>query len=93
MDIQESIQKKIKKAERVPNAKGHFNRETFQEGDEVWIQNPANRKWDKKGRVTKVCKWNDTPLSYVVECDGKEYLRNGKFLCHTVLADRNDDEQ
>ena len=44
LDIQENLQKRIKKAERVANAKGRFNRETFQEGDEVWIQNPASRK-------------------------------------------------
>ena len=71
-------------AERVAGKKGRFSRESFLEGDEVWIQNPADRKWDRKGIVTKVRKWNGTPLSYVVECDGREYLRNGKFLCHTV---------
>ena len=93
LDIQENLQKRIKMTDRVTGRKGRFNREIFLEGDEVWIQNPTNRKWDKKGMVTKVCKWNDTPLAYVVECDGKEYLRNGKFLCHTVPADWQDDEQ
>ena len=93
LDVQENLQKRIKMADKVAGKKGRFNRETFLEGDEVWIQNPTNRKWDKKGTVTKVRKWNDTPLSYVVECDGKEYLRNGKFLCHMVPADWNADEQ
>ena len=93
LDVQENLQKRIKMADKVAGTKGHFNGETFLEGDEVWIQNPTNRKWDKKGMVTKVCKWNDTPQSYVVECGGKEYLRNGKFLCHTVPADWNADEQ
>ena len=73
-------------AERVAGKKGRFSRESFLEGDEVWIQNPANRKRDKKGIVTKVRKWNGTPLSYVVKSDRREYLRNGKFLCHTVPA-------
>ena len=91
-DVQENLQRRIKMAERVAGRKGRFSRESFLEGDEVWIQNPANRKWDRKGIVTKVRKWNDTPLSFVVECDGKEYLRNGKFLCHTVPEGWNNDE-
>ena len=92
LDIQENLQKRIQKAERVANKKGRFNRQTFQEGDEVWIQNHTNSKWDKKGTVTKVQKWNGTPLQYVIECDRKEYLRNGKFICHTVPTDWQDDE-
>ena len=80
LDIQENFQNRIPKAEKVTGREGHFNRETFLEGDEVWIQNPINRQWDKTGTVTKVQKWNDTLLSYVVKCDGKEYLRNGKSL-------------
>ena len=44
LDIQENLQKRIRKAEKVAGRKGHFNRETFLEGDEVWIQNPAHRK-------------------------------------------------
>ena len=66
LNIQEKLQKIIQKAKKVANAKGRFNRETFLEGDKVWIQNPTNRKWDKKGVVRKVRKWNDTPLSYMV---------------------------
>ena len=93
LDIQENLQKMIQKAKMVANAEGCFNRETFVEGDQVWIQNPTNRKWDKKGIVKKVRKWNDTPLSYVVETsEGVEYLKNGKYLCHTVLADFPDSE-
>ena len=92
LDVQENLQKRIKMAERVAGRKRQFNRETFLKGDEVWIQNPSNRKWDRKGIVTKVRKWNDTPLSYIVECDVKEYLRNGKFLCQTVPEGWNNDE-
>ena len=62
LDIQENLQKRIKMADRVAGRKGCFNKETFLEGDEMWIQNPTNRKWDKKDTVTKVRKWNDTPL-------------------------------
>ena len=92
LDIQENLQNRLKMAERVKGKKGRFSTEFFLEGDEVWIQNPANRKWDKKGIVTKVRKWNGTPLSYVVKSDGREYLRNGKFLCHTVPAGWKNDE-
>ena len=92
LNIQENLQNRLKMAERVAGKKGRFSRESFLEGDEVWIQNPADRKWDRKGIVTKVRKWNGTPLSYVVEFDGREYLRNGKFLCHTVhVGWKNDD--
>ena len=65
LDIQENLQKRIKMADKVAGKKGRFNRETILEGDEVWIQNPTSRKWDKKGTVTKVRKWNDTlPVIY-----------------------------
>ena len=79
-------------ADRIAQRKGRFNRETFKEGDEVWIQNPANRKWDRKGIVDKVRSWNRTPLSYIVKCEGKEFLRNGKFLCHMVPKDEKNAE-
>ena len=92
LDIQESLQKRIQKADRVAKRKGSFNIETFAEGDEVWIQNPNSRKWDKKGTIQKVRKWNNRPLSYVVEgIEGGEYLRIGKYLCHVVPADFPDD--
>ena len=92
LDIQENLQNRLKMVERVAKKKGQFSRESSEKGDEVWIQNPADRKWDRKGIVTKVRRWNGTPLSYVVECDGREYLRNGKFLCHTVPEGWNNDE-
>ena len=43
LDIQENLQKRRQKAKNVAYTKGHFNRETFLEGDMVWIQNPMNR--------------------------------------------------
>ena len=87
LDIHKNLQKRFEMADKIAKQKGRYNRETFKEGDEVWIQNPQNRKWDRKGIVHKVREWNGTPLSYLVKSDGKEYLRNGKFLCHTVPKD------
>ena len=87
LNIYENLQKRFEMADKIAKQKGRFNRETFEEGDEVWIQNPKDRKWDRKGIVHKVRKWNGVPLSYLVMSDGKEYLRNGKFLCHTVPKD------
>ena len=84
LNIYENLQKRFEMADRIANQKGRFNRETFEKGDEVWIQNPKDRKWDRKGIVHKVREWNGVPLSYLVMSDGKEYLRNAKFLCHTV---------
>ena len=84
LNIQENLQNRIKMVERVAGKKGRFSRESFLEGDEVWIQNSADRKWDRKGIVTKVREVNGTPLSYVVEYDWRVYHWNGKFLCHTV---------
>ena len=47
----------------------------------------------KKGKIKQVRKWNNRPLSYVVEGEeGGKYLRNGMYLCHMVPADFNDDE-
>ena len=66
LDIQENLQKRIQKAGRVANWKGRFNRETFAEDGKIWIQNPSPRKWDKKGTIQKVRKWNNKPMSYVL---------------------------
>ena len=50
LDIQENLQRKIEKAEKIAARKGRFNREKFAEGDEVWIKNPNTWKWEKRGR-------------------------------------------
>ena len=50
LDIQGNLQRKIEKAERIAARKGCFNHDTFVEGDEVWIQNPHTRKWEKGER-------------------------------------------
>ena len=92
LDIHENLQNRMEMAERVAKKKGRFSRESFEKGDEVWIQNPVDMKWDRKIIVRKVREWNGTPLSYVVESDGREYLGNGKFLCHTVPEGWNNDE-
>ena len=42
--------------------------------------------------MEKVREWNGTPLSYIVKSGGREYLRDAKFLCHTVPKDEKNDE-
>ena len=63
------------------NQEGRYNREEFQKGDKVYIQDPSSKQWTKEGEVSHVRKYNGKPRSYIVTgSDGGEYLRNGRYL-------------
>ena len=84
LDITKKRQERRKKALKAADPKNKkFNRETFEEGEEVIIQDQITKKWEKRGKVKSSRKINTRQghRSYVIETPkGKEYVRNGKFL-------------
>jgi transposase InsO family protein len=46
-------------------------------GQEVLVQHPITTKWDAEGKIVAV---RDRGRSYMVSVDGKEYIRNRRFL-------------
>ena len=46
-------------------------------GTKVYIQDPKNKKWDRKGMITEVC---ENGRSYFVDIEDKRVLRNRKIL-------------
>ena len=62
LNVQENLKQRFKIADWIAKRKGRFSRESFEKGDEVWIQNPADRKWDRKRIVKMVIhsgKWRE----------------------------------
>ena len=60
-----------------------FNREFFEVGDRVVIQDQITGKWKKKGKIvsSRPTHTDQGARSYVVETDdGKVYSRNTRFI-------------
>ena len=60
-----------------------FNREFFEVGDRVVIQDQITNKWKKKGKIvsSRPTHTDQGARSYVIEMDdGKTYTRNTRFI-------------
>lgn len=49
----------------------------FKKGDTVRIQNPLTRKWDQTGEIIET---RNSKRSYIIHTNGKEIVRNQRFL-------------
>ena len=78
MNIQEAFMKRREEQDR------RYNRDTFEEGDPVVIQDPKTRTWTRKGKVVaKRIAADSTSHSYLVKYEyGNTFLRNGCYLHH-----------
>ena len=50
--------------------------EPMKPGDVVYVQNPKSLRWDSRAKIVE----KRSRRSYIVEADGRTYLRNRKFL-------------
>ena len=79
--IQAARKKKALKEAEGKNRR--FNREFFETGDRVVIQDQITNKWKKKGKIisSRPTHTDQGARSYVVETDdGKFYTRNTRFI-------------
>ena len=76
---QKALKEGLKKNKR-------YNRDVFEEGEEVLILDNKSRKWITKGKIVKPRKnlGGRGPRSYVIKAaDGSEYLRNARYIART----------
>ena len=64
--------------------KGRASADTFQIGDPVLIQCNLIKRWSKKGKISnsRIAEDGSTQSFLILTEDGREILRNKKFLKH-----------
>ena len=86
---EEIIQKRRETLERLYQKKKNCNREKFEIGDKVWLQDPHSKKWVSKGVITEArINQDNRQTTFVVKGDtGREYLRNEQMLQAVLPSD------
>ena len=86
---EEIIQKRREMLEKLYKKKKNSNREKFEIGDKVWLQDPHSKKWVSKGVITEArTNQDDRQTTFVVKGDsGREYLRNEQMLQAVLPSD------
>ena len=81
-------------AEKVFKRRRNNNREEFQIGDYILLQDPASKSWKMKGKITESRKSpDDSEVTYVVEgIHGGTYLRNSQMLQLYKESDSENDQ-
>ena len=75
---------RAEKQQKAAKKKGKLSADTFELGDEVWIQNAANKRWDKSGIIKEVRQSDDgQDVSFIISlANGKETIRHRYHLRH-----------
>ena len=78
--LKESVREREERRKKYAEKTGGKKRKSknFNIGDKVMIQNEKNKRWEKKGKISKVR--NRGRSYYITTKDGSEYLRNKRFL-------------
>ena len=67
--------------QRMQDRKRNSQTEVFSEGQEVLVQDPVSRKWDKSGVIeSTVVNDNGSITSFMVKCGNRTYHRNARHL-------------
>ena len=71
--------------QRMMDKKRNSQTEVFVEGQEVMVQNPLSRKWDKTGIIeSEIVNSDGSVTSFMVRCGNRSYHRNARHLQHVV---------
>ena len=83
------IQKRRETLEKLYKKRKNCNREKFQIGDSVWMQNPHSKQWVKKRTITEArTNQDDRQTTFVVTGEsGRQYLRNESMLQLVLPSD------
>ena len=75
--------------EKLYKKRKNCNKEKFQVGDSVWIQNPQSKKWVRRGTITEArVNQDDRQTTFVVKGDSsREYLCNECMLQLVLPSD------
>ena len=77
---------RTEKQQKAEKKKGKLSADTFELGDEVCIQNAANKRWDKSGRIKEVRQsYDGQDVSFIFSlANGKETIRHRSHLRHNI---------
>ena len=86
---EEIIQKHRETLEKLYKKRRNCNREKFQIGDNVWLQDPHSKKWVTRGVITEArINQDDRQTTFVVKGEsGWEYLHNECMLQAVLPSD------
>ena len=71
--------------QRMMDKKRNSQTEVFGEGQEVMVQDPISRKWDKRGIVeSEVVNNNGSVTSFMIRCGNRTYHRNARHLQRVI---------
>ena len=79
---EELIQKCRETLEKLYRKRKNCNKEKFQVGDSVWMQNPKSKKWVTRGTIVEArVNQDNRQTTFVIKGEsGREYLRNKCML-------------
>ena len=77
---------RAKKQQEAAKKKGRLSADTFELEDEVCIQNAANKRWDKTGRIKEIRQSDDgQDVSFVISlANGRETIRHRSHLRNNI---------
>ena len=91
LDIVRKREEKQKKALKAADPKNkRFNRDIFENREEVIVQDPITKKWEKRGKIksSRPTNTGHGARSYIIETDdGKTYMRKTRFLTRPAKAE------
>ena len=78
---EEFSEHEARRGKRMKKDKGNADKasrslEPLRPGDIVYVQDPKSSRWDSTARITE----KRSRRSYIIEADGRKYLKNRKFL-------------
>ena len=77
---------RAEKQQKAAKKKGKLSADTFKLEDEVWIQNAANKRWDKTGCIKEIRQSDDRQdVSFVISlANGRETIRHRSHPRHNI---------
>ena len=83
--IIKTIQKRLENQFNLAQRRGHFNNDSFSVGYRVRVKDPASRKWNILGVISReIAAYDGSTKSYEVRSDsGQELVRNGTHIKHS----------
>ena len=91
---EEVIMKRREMLEKIYSKKRKNNREKFEVGDPVWMQDPMSKRWVSKGVIIEARTNQDgRQTTFLIKGDsGREYLRNETMLQAVLPSDPESNE-
>ena len=82
---------RAKQHQRRVDKPGKTTKDTFEIGENVWVQDVKSKKWDKEGTITNVrVAYDGTIVSYDLKLNGADAIRHRRYLRKIVDSEDHD---